>query len=248
MATSPITSADLTLARAGAVDRPPSASASRRSAREACTEGRSPNTSGVTSASRSVKASTAPSTPIVSCRGSPIPLSERGMRTSHAASSNPQVPPRIPSTELSTSSWRTSRPRPAPSAARTAISVLRSSPLASSVVATFAQAIRSTRPTVPSSRSSAFLDCGGMSASLSGIVTTPTAFSSLPYCCLSCAAIASICDDAEAIDAPGVSRARTRQLCAVRPDVSPSSSEGIQISVPEGMSNGSGMTPTTPTT
>ena len=95
--------------------------------------------------------------PMLSCRGSATHHSKvPNARTSHAAIRSPAIAPPISrSTRLSSRSCRISRPRAAPSAARMASSVSRSSPRASIVVATFAQAIRRTRATAPSSRSSA---------------------------------------------------------------------------------------------
>ena len=55
---------------------------------------------------------------------------------------------------LSVSSWRIRRRCPAPSASRTAISLCRVLARASSRLATLAQAMRSTTPTMPISRNS----------------------------------------------------------------------------------------------
>ena len=62
---------------------------------------------------------------------------------------SPSAPPATASSTLSVSSWRTIRPRLAPSAARTAISFCRASARDSSRFATFAQAMSSTKPTAP---------------------------------------------------------------------------------------------------
>ena len=67
----------------------------------------------------------------------------------------PTIPPRSDSTRLSIRSWRTSWPREAPIDSRTAISRWRMKPRAMSRLATLPQAIRSTRPTIPSSTISA---------------------------------------------------------------------------------------------
>ena len=67
------------------------------------------------------------------------------------AKARPTTPATIDSSVLSASSWRTSRPRPAPSAARMANSRSRRSIRASVRLATLAQASSSTRPVVPSS-------------------------------------------------------------------------------------------------
>ena len=62
----------------------------------------------------------------------------------------PSTPPASESSTLSVSSCRMMRPRPAPIAARTAISRLRPVARTSSRFATFAHAMSSTRPTAPS--------------------------------------------------------------------------------------------------
>jgi hypothetical protein len=65
----------------------------------------------------------------------------------HFAKTKPATPPSPAKSTLSVSSCLTSRIRPAPSAKRTAISFWRAVALESSRLATFAQAIKSTRPT-----------------------------------------------------------------------------------------------------
>ena len=65
----------------------------------------------------------------------------------HHASSNPSTAPRNDMTTASVTSWRMRRPRLAPSARRMPISFCRPDARASSMLATFAQAISSTRPT-----------------------------------------------------------------------------------------------------
>ena len=71
-----------------------------------------------------------------------------------AASGRPASAPSTHSARLSTSSWRTRWRRPAPIASRTAISFCRDQARASSRLATLAQAISTTRPTMPASTSS----------------------------------------------------------------------------------------------
>ena len=68
----------------------------------------------------------------------------------HWAPRIPSVPPKIASTRLSVSDCRTIRQRLAPSAARTAISRSRLEARERSRFDTFAQVIRSTKPTAPS--------------------------------------------------------------------------------------------------
>ncbi len=70
------------------------------------------------------------------------------------ANADADAPPATASSVLSVSSCRTSRPRPAPSAARIASSRSRPSIRASVRLATFAQAISSTSPVMPSRISS----------------------------------------------------------------------------------------------
>ena len=59
----------------------------------------------------------------------------------------PHAAPAKDSSALSTSSWRTMRPRPAPMASRTAISFCRAEARASNRLATLAQAMSSTTAT-----------------------------------------------------------------------------------------------------
>ena len=71
--------------------------------------------------------------------------------TAHQPITIAQTVPRIDSRRLSIISWRTSRQRLAPSAARMPISRSRAVARASSRFATFAHAMSSTIPTAPSS-------------------------------------------------------------------------------------------------
>ena len=75
-------------------------------------------------------------------------------RVSATATARPRTPPMSESSTLSTSSWRTSCPREAPSDSRTAISRCRAKARAISRLATLAQAMSSTSPTMPISTSS----------------------------------------------------------------------------------------------
>ena len=70
-------------------------------------------------------------------------------RIRRSATAIPAIPPRRLSTRLSVSNCPTRRQRPAPRAARTASSLRRVAPLASSRLATFAQAISRTIATAP---------------------------------------------------------------------------------------------------
>ena len=64
----------------------------------------------------------------------------------HQATANPSTPPTRPTSRLSTATWRNSRVRLAPMAARTANSRWRTTPRARSRLATLAHAINRTRP------------------------------------------------------------------------------------------------------
>ncbi len=68
---------------------------------------------------------------------------------------SPAVPPRMAKARLSARSWRTTRPRAAPRANRTAISRRRAAARASSMLATLAQAMRRIRPTAAMSKAAA---------------------------------------------------------------------------------------------
>jgi hypothetical protein len=72
-------------------------------------------------------------------------------RVPHCAITSPIAPPATASSRLSASSCRTTRQRPAPSAARIEISRDRPTARESIRFATFAHAIISTNPTAPSS-------------------------------------------------------------------------------------------------
>ena len=121
----------------------------------ACQAGAMPNSSPVTIVSANANSST-----VASMRTSGTGRRFAGITasiasTAHSAASNPAAPPIDDSTRLSTSSCRSSRPRLAPSAVRTAISFCRDAARASSRFATFADAISSTQPTAQSSTTSA---------------------------------------------------------------------------------------------
>ena len=89
-------------------------------------------------------------------------------RAGQPTSTTPSVPPRSASNRLSVMSCANSRPRLAPIDARTASSRCRAVPRASSRLATFTQAISSTKPTTPSSSQSAVCVSRGRKLFLSG--------------------------------------------------------------------------------
>ena len=117
----------------------------------AVSAGSAPNSMPVSTETTSVKPSTVASMPTSLARVVKRAVKATSRSRPAAASPRPITPPMIASSVLSVSSWRTSRPRPAPSAARIASSRLRRSMRESIRFATLAQAISSTQPTAPSS-------------------------------------------------------------------------------------------------
>ena len=117
--------------------------------------GARPTSTAVAAAARVVYSSTRASKLNWCGRGTSPGISAPSAWTPHQASSRPRPAPSAASTRLSVSSWRAMRPRPAPSAARTASSRRRPVARTSSRLATFAQAMISTKATAPSSSSSA---------------------------------------------------------------------------------------------
>ena len=91
-------------------------------------------------------------------RGSWPAESETSAFTPPRESTMPVTPPSSASTRLSVSSCRTMRPRPAPSAVRTAISRLRTVARASSSEATLTQAMSRTNATAPEQHEQSALD------------------------------------------------------------------------------------------
>ena len=132
----------------------PSASEPARSVREARSAGKMPKRSPVATESAAVYASTRPSSSKVIQYGTSTPRVETSQCSHQVPTSTPAAPPASAISTLSVSSCRTMRPRPAPSAARTAISRRRAAPRARSMLPTLAQAISSTKPTAPSIRPS----------------------------------------------------------------------------------------------
>ena len=133
---------------------PVSFSVALRSAREAWIAGTSPNTMPVRKESSSVNPSTVQSSvtpePWIPILGMLPGFKASRARTPEAPMARPSTPPANESSTLSVRSWRTIRPRPAPIAARIAISRDRTPARASSRLATFAQAMSSTAVTAPS--------------------------------------------------------------------------------------------------
>ncbi len=108
---------------------------------------------------------------IALARGSSAAPITPSARTPAYARATPNAPPRSDSTTLSVTSCRSRRPRPAPSAERTASSDCRADARASSSEAMFTHVIRSTKATAPISTSSG-RRTSPSSASRTGITVT----------------------------------------------------------------------------
>jgi hypothetical protein len=116
--------------------------------RAVCAAGASPNSNTVNTAAPRLKSSTGTFNRTTTSRGiSPSGMSGVTPLIPIQAKKIPRAAPPSASNELSISSWRMRRPRPAPSDARTAISRLRAAALASSMIATLKQPIRRSNPT-----------------------------------------------------------------------------------------------------
>ena len=115
------------------------------------------------------------------------------------------APRRGSSTRLSVNSCRTSRPCPAPSALRTAISRTRAAPRASSRFETLPQAMSRTKPTAPS-RTSRSSRAPPTIPSISGVARSSRSASSFGNRWRRLAAIAASCWSACCIDTPSRSR------------------------------------------
>ena len=150
----------------------PDATTGSRSMRDACTAGTTPNSRLAATEATSVKASTRPSIPISAARGSPSGASATNAATPQRASTRPAPADTAASSRLSVINCATIRPRPAPSAARTASSLARPVARAISRFATFAHAINNTRPTAPNSSISVGLE-SPTSCSRSGTTAAP---------------------------------------------------------------------------
>ena len=133
--------------------RPPSFNVSPRLERASLSAGASPKKIPTSSATPRVKSRTCRSTPISFTRGSAAGREFKTDLVPQYASSSPAPALASESTTLSVSSCRTTRTRPAPSAARIVNSRVRPVARASSRLATLAHAISRTKPTAPSSTS-----------------------------------------------------------------------------------------------
>ncbi len=123
-------------------------------ARTTCSTGARPKSRPVTSATASPKARTRPSTATSAARGTDGGAKRWKSATEPQASAAPRAPAARAVTRLSVRSCRTTRARPAPSAARTAISRPRSVARISERLATLAHATSRSRPTAARNGSS----------------------------------------------------------------------------------------------
>ena len=200
----------------GSEPRPASLRLLLRSLRVDCSAGARPKITPVSTEASSVKPSTVPSTPISLPRGIKEWLKLSSSSTPHTASSKPSPPPTRARNMLSVSNWRTSRQRPAPSAARTAISRCRSAMRERNRLATLAQAMSSTRETAAMSTVSAARDdptissCMGFSAMPMSVLLSGNA-------CSRRAAMLSISACACRSDTSGFMRAMVNRKWLPRP-------------------------------
>ena len=124
----------------------------------------------------------------------------------HCARSKPPIPPNRARTTLSVSNWRMIRPRVAPTAARTAISLPRTDARASNRLATFAFAISKTQTTA-AKRTYNAVRTSPINCSRNGFKRTPKKEFDFGYCCSRFAAIVERSACAWPIVTPGFSRA-----------------------------------------
>lgn len=136
-----------------------------------------------------------------------IPSGESASSSSRVQDANP-TPAAAPSTESrahSTSSCRITRPRLAPSASRTDISPSRLTARASNRFERLMQAMRSTRPTAPSSINSAGVTSPS-SSSRNGVTFAEKPVLDLGYSCASAEVMAATSAVAASGVIPGLSR------------------------------------------
>ncbi len=148
-ATSPTTRARRSRCRPDVVRCPPSLSAVAVASPVRCSSGASPKTTPAASATASVKASTRQSSDTPADRGRLSGNAVSRARRPPTAKTRPSAAPSSESRHPSAMNCRSSRPRLAPSADRTASSLCRDSARASSRLARFAHAISSTNSTAP---------------------------------------------------------------------------------------------------
>ncbi len=182
---------------------------------------------------------------VTSCRrGIVTGPQARNSPTPHQADSSPSAPPMEASNMLSLRSCRIMRDRPAPSAARRAISLPRPAERASCRLATLAHAISNTQPTAQSNTHIALYGVPRMT-SRTEVKVTLQPLLNVGYCCSNRRAMmfssASACPGV----AFGLRRATARRSWPPRSTSPVSSMSGIQTSVRRGNCTSGGATPTT---
>ena len=121
-----------------------------------------------------------------------------------AASAMPKAPPASDSSRFSVTSCFTSRPRPAPAAARSASSFCRPTPATRSRLATFAQPMSRTKPTVPT-RKVSMRSVPRNSDSCNGTTRAPSCPGLSPRASFSCRLMAAASAAAASGETPGFS-------------------------------------------
>ena len=220
---------------------PPCLTASTRSTFEAWSAGTRPNNRLVASETIKVKVRTLPSMLLSVPRTTADGLNATSARAPQKASRVPPAPATSASSRLSVINCLTIRPRPAPSAVRTAISRVRVVALPRSSVAVLAHAISSTTPTTPHRRYSV-RRTSPTSSSCRRTAVTPRPLLLSGYCCSRRAAIVVSSACACSSETCGLRRATAKKLCPVR--LVWLVVWGTQISVSPGKWKPAGITPT----
>ena len=198
---------------------------------DAWSAGRIPNSRPVTTAAPSVKSRTDTSMPAGLTSAIGWDLEDCSTRTPHQAAARPAAPPARASRTLSVRSWRTTRHRPAPSAARMASSRRRPPARISSRLATFAHATSSTSATAPSRTSSGWREVRVIWSFIAS-VAAPIFSLLFGNCFSSRAAISFRSASAWLPLTPRFSRPTAEKLCDPRgPSFCGDMSSGIQSSV-----------------
>ena len=205
--------------------------------------GANPKSTPVATVAASVKRNTGPSNATSSRRGRSAGPKAVSTSMPNAAIAVPRTAPKKASKRLSVRIWRPMRNRPAPNAARTAISLPRSAMRERSRLMTLTQATRSRRPVAPRRVSNA-VRVSPITASCSGIIVIPYARFQLGYSASSRLAIPSKSARAAGTSISGPSRPITSIHRAYRPGYESRYLLSQKLELP-GTSNPAGMTPTT---
>ena len=193
--------------------RPPVRRTSSTSGLEARIDKMRPNATAAVKATAAVNASTFGSMLTVSARGRLAGAMASSVSMPMSASRSPASAPPPAMTKLSASSWRTSRQRLPPSAARTASWRSRWDARTRSRFATLAQAISSTNATAPMSASRAGRTSATRSAFIGSTRKCRPDVSLIGNAFRSLAASTSTCACARPTVTPSSSRPMTRMKC-----------------------------------